>query len=69
MILRKQSPLQKLLDKFADILTSPRFWMIIVGGVLVGLKNNDWKAGAISALTAVVVVGSADSVATKSAGK
>lgn len=61
--------MQKLSDSFINLLTSNRFWLIVAGGFLVGLERNNWKMGAISALTAIVAVGSADSIATKRAGR
>ncbi len=57
-----------LWEKFEALLGSDRFWLLVAGGVLVGLQQNDWKLGAISALTAIVTVGTADKVADKVGG-
>ena len=49
-------------SKFMALFSSRRFWLIILGGVLVWLQTNDWKLGAISAITAIVGVGTIDKI-------
>lgn len=46
--------------KITELLSSRRFWLIVLGGILVWLQTNDWKLGAISAITAIVGVGTLD---------
>ena len=54
-----------MIDKLKVILSSPRFWQIVAAGIVIWLQTNNWKFGVISILGGSVVVGSADSVATK----
>lgn len=52
--------MQKLLNRLSDVISSDRFWYAIGIGVLVGIQQNDWKTGAITALTTVLGVGTLD---------
>lgn len=51
---------QKFIDRIADVISSDRFWYNIGIGILVGLQQNDWRTGAITALVGILGVGTID---------
>jgi len=58
----KMSPTERsiMYNKIKEILGSPRFWQIVVAGLVIWLETNDWKKGVLTILTGSVGVGTID---------
>jgi hypothetical protein len=57
-----------MIGKIKELFSSIRFWQIVAASIVIWLQTGDWKIAVISVLTGSVVVGSADSVASRFAG-
>jgi hypothetical protein len=50
----------ELMGKFLDLLGSRRFWLILLGGVMVWLQDGDWKLAVLGVVSAIISFGTID---------